>query len=64
LLAVETAIYPSKGEARKSIQQGAFSVNKNKLTDPALMVQEKDLLNHRYLLVQKGKKNYFLIRAT
>jgi tyrosyl-tRNA synthetase len=64
LLAVETAIYPSKGEARKSIQQGAFSLNKNKLTDPALMVQEKDLLNHRYLLVQKGKKNYFLIRAT
>ncbi len=54
------AIFPSKGEARKMIHGGGVSVNKIKLTDP----QEKPnfkLLQNRYLLAQKGKKNYYLI---
>jgi tyrosyl-tRNA synthetase len=63
LLAVETSIYPSKGEARKAIQQGALSLNKMKRMDPTMLVEHKELLNQRYMLVQKGKKNYFLIRA-
>jgi len=63
LLAVETSIFPSKGEARKAVQQGALSINKNKISDPARQILPEDLLNNRYLLIQKGKKNYFLIRT-
>ena len=53
-------VFKSKGEARKMIQGGGVSINKNKITDPN---QETsfDLLQNKYLLVQKGKKNYFLI---
>ncbi len=63
LLAVDSAIYPSKGEARKAIQQGALSLNKTKFLEPNANITSGLLLNQRYLLVQKGKKNYFLLRA-
>lgn len=62
LLAAETAIYPSKGEARKALQANAVSINKEKVTlDTPLSATW--LLHNRYLLVQKGKKNYYLIIA-
>jgi tyrosyl-tRNA synthetase len=63
LLAEKTTIFPSKGEARKMIQAGGVSVNKLKVADINFKVSSGDLLNSRYLLVQKGKKNYFLIKA-
>ena len=63
LLAELTQVFPSKGEARKTIQAGGVSVNKEKLTAPDQVIGVDALLNDRYLLVQKGKKNYFLIRV-
>lgn len=62
-LLAETGVFPSKGEARKMIQGGGLSLNKEKITDPQLLVQKSLLLHQQYLLVQKGKKNYYLIRA-
>jgi tyrosyl-tRNA synthetase len=59
----ESGIFPSKGEARKTIQGGGISINKEKLTDPALLVDSKSLLAGKYILVQKGKKNYYLVIA-
>lgn len=53
-------IFQSKGEARRMIQGGGVSINKSKISDPAQSV-EYPLLNDKYLLVQKGKKNYFLL---
>ena len=63
LLAEKTAIFPSKGEARKMIQANGFSMNKEKLTDPATPITDAALLNGKYLLFQKGKKNYYLVVA-
>lgn len=60
-LADTTTIFPSRGEARKMIMAGGISINKNKVTDPAALTSSLQLLNNRYLLVQKGKKNYFLV---
>ena len=61
LLAVETAVFPSKGEARKMVQQGGVSINKNKVTNIDAVIKADDLLNGKYLLAQKGKKNYYLL---
>lgn len=63
LVAVNTSIFPSKGEARKMIQQGGVSVNKAKVTDPATTVGADSLLGGKYIHVQKGKKNHNLIRV-
>jgi len=63
LLAEKTQIFPSKGEARKTIMAGGVSMNKEKMTDMETPIDAKVLLNNRYILVQKGKKNYFLIVA-
>ena len=63
LLAEKTAIFPSKGEARKMIQANGFSLNKEKLTDPQTPLTDAHLLNGKYLLFQKGKKNYYLVVA-
>jgi tyrosyl-tRNA synthetase len=60
--ATDMQIFPSKGEARKMIQAGGVSINKTKITDGNAK-PEIALLNNRYVLVQKGKKNYFLIRV-
>ena len=59
----ETQIFPSKGEARKMIQNGGVSINRNKVQDASLTVNESLLLHEQYLLVQKGKKNYYLVKA-
>lgn len=56
-----TGIFPSRGEARKMIQGGGVSLNKDKMTDQNREVNTGDLLNNRYLLFQKGKKNYYLV---
>ena len=63
LLAVETGIFPSKGEARRMVSGGGVSINKQKLTGPEQRITRADFINQKYLLVQKGKKNYFLIRV-
>ncbi len=57
-------VFASKGEARKMIQGGGVSVNKQKLTDPQAQMEGIELLQDKYLLVQKGKKNYFIIKVT
>jgi len=63
LLAVTTGVFSSKGEARRMISGGGVSINKQKLTGPDQRITRRDFINNKYLLVQKGKKNYFLIRA-
>ena len=61
LLATETAIFPSKGEARKMIQGGGVSINKNKITDIDYIVSNEHTLNNTYILIQRGKKNNYII---
>lgn len=61
LLAVETSVFPSKGEARKMIQANGFSVNKEKITDINYEFSEKDIIDGKYILAQKGKKDYYII---
>jgi tyrosyl-tRNA synthetase len=63
LLAVKTAIFPSKGEARKMVQGGGVSLNKAKVTDINADVTPADIVNGHYILAQKGKKNYFIINV-
>ncbi len=63
LCTTEAAVFPSKGETRKLIQGGGVSLNKTKVAAPDLTVGEGDLIAGRYLLVQKGKKNYYLLIA-
>lgn len=63
LLAEETQVFPSKGDLRRTIKGGGVSLNKEKLTNEEISINSERLLNGKYLLVQKGKKNYFLIRA-
>ncbi len=63
LLAVKTQVFPSKGEARKMIQQGGVSVNKVKVTDPNQVIGADQLLGGKYIHVQKGKKNHNLLKA-
>ena len=60
-LAVETQVFPSKGEARKMIQGNGFSVNKEKFTDPNGSLTEADIIDGKYILVQKGKKDYYIL---
>ncbi|MEZ5081875.1 MAG: tyrosine--tRNA ligase [Bacteroidales bacterium] len=61
LLAEKTQVFASKGEARRMLKDNGVSINKNKVKDDYIM-SETDLLNNKYVLVQKGKKNYFLVR--
>ncbi|MGI6341837.1 MAG: tyrosine--tRNA ligase [Bacteroidales bacterium] len=60
LLATETSIFASKGEARRMIKDGGVSINKHKVEETEI-IDNKYLLNNKYILVQKGKKNYYLI---
>ena len=60
-LAEKTAVFPSKGEARKMIDGGGVSINKTKVESQDFLINENSLLNGKYILVQRGKKNYFLI---
>ena len=61
LLTEVAAVFPSKGEMRKLTQGGGVSINKEKLTDPNMAASADLLLNGKYILAQKGKKNYFLL---
>ena len=59
----DTAILPSKGEARKMIQNGGISINRKKVEGVQMTVDSSLLLHNQYLLVQKGKKNYYLVKS-
>jgi tyrosyl-tRNA synthetase len=59
----ESGIFPSKGEARKMVQNGGVSINRNKISDVAMVLSEDLLLHKKYMLVQKGKKHYYLVQA-
>jgi len=63
LLTDNAAVFPSKGEMRKLVQSGGVSINKEKLENQDEMLNGSKLLNNKYILVQKGKKNYFLLIA-
>lgn len=63
LLAEKSAIFPSKGEAKKTIQGGGVSVNKEKVAEMAQIFTADHLINDKFIVVQKGKKNYFLLIA-
>ena len=62
LLAVETSIFPSKGECRKMIQANGLSINKEKFTDANGALTAEHLVNGKYILVQKGKTNYCILK--
>ena len=59
----ENKIFESKGAARKMLQNGGISINREKITEIQMLVNEKHLLHNKYILVQVGKKNYYLIKA-
>ncbi len=63
LLAVDTGVFSSKGEARRMVSGGGVSINKERISDPDLRIGKNDFINQKYLLIQKGKKNYYLIRV-
>jgi tyrosyl-tRNA synthetase len=61
LLATQTQVFSSKGEAKKMLQGGGVSLNRQKLSDVELTIGSANLINDKYLIAQRGKKNYFLI---
>lgn len=63
-LLTETGIFPSKGEAKKMIQGGGVSINRKKVEGVQWSVGSAQLLHNKYLLVQKGKKNYYLVHIS
>ncbi|MDE6146188.1 MAG: tyrosine--tRNA ligase, partial [Muribaculaceae bacterium] len=63
LTAPIAAVFPSKGEYRKMVQGGGLSINKEKITDVDAVASADMLLNGKYILVQRGKKNMFLIKV-
>ena len=63
LLVSKCESFKSNGELRKLIQSGGVSINKEKISDPQYMPTTDDLVEGSYMLVQKGKKNYFLVHA-
>jgi len=63
LLAEKCEVFPSKGEARRTITGGGVSLNKVKLESADLLIDTKHLIGGKYLLIQKGKKNYYLLMA-
>jgi len=63
LLTETAAVFPSKGEMRKLVQSGGVAINKEKLENQDEVLGVDKLLNNKYMLVQKGKKNYFLLTA-
>ncbi len=63
LVVEDAAVFPSKGEMRKLTQGGGVSVNKEKVADPNMTISTEHLLNDKYILAQRGKKNYYLLIA-
>ncbi len=64
LLVDHAPVFPSKGELRKLAQGGGFAINKEKVAAPYAPASEEMLLNDKYILVQKGKKSYYLLKVT
>ena len=64
LCAEHTRVFTSKGELKRLIQGGGFSLNKEKIDNSEKIIDQDSLLNEKYLLLQKGKKNYYLIRVS
>lgn len=62
-LVEDTGVFPSKGELRRLIKGGGVSINKEKLSDENLTISREHFLNDKYMLIQKGKKNYFLVKV-
>ncbi|MBR5249076.1 MAG: tyrosine--tRNA ligase [Bacteroidales bacterium] len=62
VLAVQSGVFPSKGECRKMIQAGGLSINKEKCTSLEQILHENDLIQGQWVLIQKGKKNYYLLK--
>lgn len=58
----DTGIFPSKGEARKMVQGGGISINREKIADQAFLIDSSSLLANKYIAVQKGKKNHYLVK--
>ena len=58
----DTGIFPSKGEARKMVQGGGISINREKIADQAFLINASSLLAEKYVAVQKGKKNHYLVK--
>lgn len=63
-LLADTGIFPSKSEARKMVQGGGVSVNRQKIADINHLIDKAALIAENYILIQKGKKNYYLIRRS
>ena len=63
LISEKTGMLSSKGEARRTISQGGLSMNKEKVDDPSAIVNTSNLLNNKYILFQKGKKGYFVVKV-
>lgn len=63
LVSEKTSIFSSKGEGRRMVAQGGLSVNKKKITDGSVIINDSQLIKGRYLLFQKGKKSYFIVKA-
>ena len=63
LLTEKAPVFASKGEMRKLVQSGGISINKDKLADAETVIDCSSLLNEKYMLVQRGKKNYYLLLA-
>ena len=61
LVTTHAPVFQSKGEMRKLIQSGGVSINKNKVSDAAMTIDKSYLLNGKYILAQRGKKNYYLL---
>ncbi len=64
LMVEKSTIFPSKGEARKMIQGGGVGINKAKVESAEVIINSSFLINNKYILVQKGKKNYFVITVS
>ena len=64
LCAEHSAVFASKGELRRLVQGGGMSINKVRIDNPDIVIGTDMLLNNKYLLVQKGKKNYYLLRVS
>ena len=63
LCAEHSQVFASRGELRRLVQGGGLSINKEKIEDPDMLIKSESLLNNKYLLVQKGKKNYYLLKV-
>jgi len=61
LLAEKTGVFQSKGELRRTIAGNGLSINKEKISDADLLIKNDRLIGGKYILAQKGKKNYYLI---